>query len=102
VIYAYYSGAYFGKNWDRFTSAATPPVTTTSGYGFPTSGNNNNRYLFEPTFGIHYMMWRNPNYGDLRIMTQYSYVSRAPWNIGTGPGVAHMSMVYVDLRYDIP
>jgi hypothetical protein len=131
VIYAYYSGAYFGRNYDAVTTnvaatgsgaSGTCAVTTYYGYGFgagtsvlntgasgtcpaapAASANNNNRYLFEPTFGIHYMFWRNPNYGDLRLMTQYSYVSRAPWVVATGqPGVAHTSMVYVDLRYDLP
>lgn len=48
------------------------------------------------------MMWRNPSYGDLRLMTQYSYVSRMPWNIGTGPATAHTSMIYIDPRYDLP
>jgi hypothetical protein len=96
-------------------------VNTNYGYGFgpgtsvvatpgtgscvaPTgSANSADRYLFEPTFGLHYMLWRNPNYGDIRIMTQYSYVSRAPWFVAAGqPSLAHTSMVYVDLRYDIP
>jgi hypothetical protein len=95
VIYGYYSGAYFGKNFDQ-TGA------TFTGYGFPGSGNSANRYIYEPTIGLHYMMWRNPNYGDIRIMTQFSYVSRTPWNIGTGPATAHLGMAYVDLRYDLP
>jgi len=102
VIYGYYSGAYFGKNFDGVTNTATPPVTTFTGYGFPGSGNSANRYIYEPTFGLHYMMWRNPNYGDIRIMTQFSYVSRTPWNIGSGPATAHMGMAYVNLRYDLP
>ena len=96
VIYGYYSGAYFGRNFDK-TGA------TYTGYGFPGSSNSANRYLYEPTFGVHYTMWRNPSYGDLRLMTQYSYVSRTPWNIGVaGPATAHTSMVYIDLRYDLP
>jgi hypothetical protein len=128
VIYAYYSGAYFGRNTDSVvtTGAATGgsgtcTFTTNSGYGFypgsavisaggtgtcATPGgspNSANRYLYEPTFGLHYMMWRNPNYGDIRLMTQYSYVSRTPWFVASGqPHTAHTSMVYINLRYDIP
>lgn len=102
VIYGYYSGAYFGKNFDGVTNTATPPVTTFTGYGFPGSSNSANRYIYEPTFGLHYMMWRNPNYGDIRIMTQFSYISRTPWNIGSGPATAHLGMAYINLRYDIP
>jgi hypothetical protein len=125
VIYAYYSGAYFGRNFDATVTTVAGTggpciVTTNTGYGFHAgtsvpvgtgttcpaapagSANTANRYLYEPTFGIHYMMWRNPSYGDLRLMTQYSYVSRTPWIIGTGSATAHTSMVYINLRYDIP
>jgi hypothetical protein len=130
VIYAYYSGAYFGQNVDRGvvgTAASTGGVgtcTVTGNFGYGnfgagtsvlTSGtgtcpsapgaspNSANRYIYEPTFGLHYMLWRNPNYGDIRLMTQYSYVSRTPWYVAPGqPNTAHLSMVYVNLRYDIP
>jgi hypothetical protein len=48
-------------------------------------------------------MWRNPSYGDLKLITQYSYVSRAPWFVASGqPSTAHTSMVYINLRYDLP
>jgi hypothetical protein len=131
VIYGYYSGAYFGRNDNAVLTTVNTPatgtptgvctITTNYGYGFPagssqlTSGTGTcpaapgasassaNRYLFEPTFGLHYMFWRNPSYGDLRLMTQVSYVSRAPWFVANNaPGTAHLAMVYVDLRYDIP
>src|SRR6266550_3690615 len=111
VIYAYYSGAYFGRNTDAVVTTVNTPatgtvtgtctVTTPSGYGFypgsavlasgtgtctapAGSPNSANRYIYEPTFGLHYMLWRNPNYGDIRLMTQYSYVSRTPWFVASG------------------
>lgn len=138
VIYAYYSGAYFGRNVGALAPVTSAPtgagatgtctVTTNIGYGFNPgtsvrsaggvgtcpavpagSSNSANRYLYEPTFGIHYTLWRNPNYGDLRLMTQYSYVSRAPWYVSppsvaspTNLPTAHNSMVYINLRYDLP
>src|ERR1700730_5041773 len=100
VIYGYYSGAYFNKN----TGIAGTETVPNIGYGNPASASSSaNRFIYEPTFGIHYTMWRNPNYGDLRLMTQYSYVSRTPWVVATGaPQTAHTSMVYIDLRYDLP
>jgi hypothetical protein len=101
MIYAYYSGAYFGRN----TGSTGAGTVANTGYGnaVGTTSSGADRFLFEPTFGLHYMMWRNPNYGDLRLMTQYSYVSRTPWFVAAGqPATAHMSMVYVNLRYDIP
>jgi hypothetical protein len=137
LIYGYYSGAYFGRNVDSVTTTVnatgagatgTCSVTTNYGYGFGVgssvlnagaagtcpavpggSPNSANRYFYEPTFGIHYTMWRNPSYGDLRLMTQFSYVSRAPWFVNaptvaipTNLPTAHNFMVYIDLRYDLP
>jgi hypothetical protein len=134
LIYAYYSGAYFGQNVSR--NFVTPSVaavggnatcTVTGNYGYGDFGAGSvavnasgtgtcpaslapgaspstaNRYIYEPTFGIHYYMWRNPNYGDIRLMTQYSYISRTPWFVAAGaPSTAHLSMIYVNLRYDLP
>jgi len=65
--------------------------------------------MYEPTFGVHYTMWRNPAYGDLRFMTQFSYASRAPWYVSnpataipTNLPSAHAFMGFIDLRYDLP
>ncbi len=127
MLYGYYSGAYFGRNVASVVTTPAPTsgvgtctVTTNFGYGFNPgssvatgtavcpaapggSANSADRALYEPTFGIVQTMWRNPSYGDLKIITQYSYVSRAPWFIASGqPGTAHTSMVYIDLRYDLP
>ena len=131
MLYGYYSGAYFGRNVASVTTnvaatgagaSGTCAVTTNFGYGFGPgssvlntgatgtcpatpggSANSADRALYEPTFGIVQTMWRNPAYGDLKIITQYSYVSRAPWFVANGqPGTAHTSMVYIDLRYDLP
>ena len=127
LIYGYYSGAYFGRNVGQVvTSAASTggvgscTVTTNSGYGFYkgssvlTSGagtctapggsnNSSDRYLYEPTIGFVQTFWRNPSYGDIKVITQYSYVSRTPWLVPAGtPATAHTGMVYVDLRYDLP
>jgi hypothetical protein len=127
MLYGYGSGAYFGRNFDSVVTTPAPTsgvgtctVTTNFGYGFgpgssvatgtavcpaapAASKNNNNRFLYEPTIGVVQTLWRNPSYGDLKIITQYSYVSRAPWVVASGqPGTAHNSMVYVDLRYDLP
>jgi hypothetical protein len=137
LIYGYYSGAYFGRNVGSVLTSVNATgagatgkcdVITNSGYGFGPgssvletgavgtcpgvpggSPNSANRYMYEPTFGIHYYMWRNPNYGDIRLMTQFSYVSRAPWFVNaptvaipTNLPTAHNFMVYINLRYDLP
>ena len=130
LFYGYGSLAYFGQNVNAVVTmpaatgaGAMGTCTTTTFYGYgngpgtsvPNAGtigtcaapNNSsssaNRLIYEPTFGVVQTFWRNPNYGDLKLITQYSYVSRAPWFVSaTSPATAHTSMVYIDLRYDLP
>jgi hypothetical protein len=133
LFYGYGSAAYFGKAVYEQTATETPTngaaagtctLTNFVGYGngpshvtatgtavcaAPTTAASSsaNRLLYEPTLGVIQTLWRNPAYGDLKLITQYSYVSRAPWYT-TAPTsasilpTAHNSMVYVDLRYDLP
>jgi hypothetical protein len=131
LLYGYGSGAYFGKAVYEQTTTPTPTngaaagtciVTNFIGYGngpgssaatgtaicpAATAPNGNaNRFMYEPTVGIIQTFWRNPSYGDLKLITQYSYVSRAPWFHTPASSsilpTAHNSMVYIDLRYDLP
>lgn len=135
LFYGYGSGAYFGKavyeqvlTGQKTTgtgATGTCTVTNFVGYGngpgtatldpgstgtcpaATGASSSANRLLYEPTIGVIETLWRNPSYGDLKLITQYSYVSRAPW-FTTSPAsasilpTAHNSMVYIDLRYDLP
>jgi len=39
---------------------------------------------------------KNPNYGDLKLMFQYSYLDRKPWYVATGtPASAHLGMFFL-------
>ena len=97
LLYGYYGGAYIDRNVALDTNGKY------IGYGFPGSGTNNNRAIQEGTFGWVQTFWKHPTYGDLKLITQYSYLWRNPWNPpSSGPTDAHAHMVYVDLRYDLP
>ena len=103
LLYAYYGGAYFGRDFQATTG--TGGTTTYTGYGYPGSGTSQNRAIQEPTIGLIQTFWKNPNYGDLKLITQVSYLSRNPWSVTATPGnaaSAHLGMAYVDLRYDLP
>ncbi|HEY6292746.1 MAG TPA: hypothetical protein VI455_14450 [Terriglobia bacterium] len=126
MFYGYYGGVWAQRNFgiDCYIQPAvipppgTPPPTTPApvvcnstpstkpsylGYGYPGAPNSQNKSVQEPTFGIIETFWKNPHYGALQIITQYSYVTRAPWFVATdAPKNAHLSMAYVDLRYVIP
>ena len=99
MYYGYYGGTYIGQNFS--TIPGTPP--TYVGYGFPGSSSSANRSVQEPTFGIIRTFWKNPKYGALQMITQYSYLTRAPWYVAINtPKNAHLGMAYVDVRYILP
>jgi hypothetical protein len=114
LFYAYYGGAYFQRN--AFPDITAAPVSLRQctptgplqnqpciGFGYLGSANNANRALQEPTAGWTFTMWKDPNYGALAFMTQVSYITRSPWFVAAGaPKNAHLSMVFLNLRYTLP
>lgn len=103
MLYGYYGAAYFGRDFQATTG--TGGTITYTGYGFPASGSAQNRTIEEPTIGVIQTFWKNRNYGDLKLITQVSYLSRNPWSNTATPGnanSAHLGMAFVDLRYDLP
>ncbi len=97
---AYYGGIYVGRNVAFDLSNPKPGFV---GYGFAGSGANDNRTIQEGTLGLTQTFWKNPNYGALSLITQYSYLSRNPWAVSTtAPRSTHTNMVWVDLRYTLP
>jgi hypothetical protein len=103
MLYAYYGGAYYGRNTALDFSGTTPvPI----GYGVYASSAslNANRTIQEATLGLIQTIWKNPTWGDLKLITQYSYLWRDPWYVPSTntQRKATSNMVFVDLRYDIP
>ena len=101
-FYGYYGGVYVSK--DSFACGAS-----FCGYGVPYTATtvaiaeSQNRVIQEGTVGFVPVFWRSPNYGALQLMTQYSYLSRAPWSVPVGtPRIAHGSMFFINLRYVLP
>jgi hypothetical protein len=89
-----YGGAYFSRN------TAIDATGKVIGFGF--NGSTDNRNIQEITFDYQRTFWKNPNYGALTLMTQYSYLLRDPWTITGGQKSAHTNMVWLDLRYTLP
>jgi hypothetical protein len=95
-FFAYYGGAYFDRNY----TVVSPGNYL--GFGFPGSSSANRQFQ-EPMFGYYYTFWKNPKYGALQIITQYSYLTRAPWYVAPGtPSTASASMVFGALRFTLP
>lgn len=96
-IYAYYSTAYYGRNFDTYAPGKY------YGYGYPGSPVSQNREIQEYTFGYTHTFWKSPNHGAIQLMNQYSYLIRTPWAVpASGPVNAHTNMIYNNLRYVLP
>jgi hypothetical protein len=93
LISVLYGGAYFSRN--TAIDATGKPI----GFGF--NGSTDNRNIQEITFDYQHTFWKNPNYGALTLITQYSYLLRQPWTIN-GQTSAHTNMVWLNLRYTLP
>jgi len=98
VLSATYSRAYF----DRVFST-DPSTGTLVGYGFAGSANSNNRAIQEGTFATQRTLWKRAGYGSVQMITQSSYIVRAPWFVASGtPKNAHVFAGYANLRYVLP
>ncbi|MGB6431952.1 MAG: hypothetical protein WBF06_15320 [Candidatus Acidiferrales bacterium] len=108
MFYGYYGGDYFGKAFFQDPSTTSTKLV---GYGYEyldsgetaSTAQGQNRAIQEGTFGWIQTFFKNPNYGAVSLITQASYITRAPWFVD--PGTAkngHFTMVYVDLRYTLP
>jgi hypothetical protein len=94
---AYYGGAYI------YRASAIDSNGQLIGYGYAGSPDNHNRSLQQFTLGYTRTFWRDPNYGALQLISQYSYVVRNPWSIPPGqPGSAHTNFLYFSIRYFLP
>ncbi len=105
LLYAYYGGIYIKR--DQIYDSTNPNSTLAKpvyvGYGYKGAPNSQNRAVQEGSIGIVQTLWKNPSYGGLSVITQYSYLTRNPWSIATGaPSGTHINMYWVDLRYTLP
>jgi hypothetical protein len=97
---ALYSGAYFQRVSSLDPSIKTPTLV---GYGFTGSANSNNRAIQEGSFASVTTLWKSEQYGALQVVTQSSYVTRAPWFVApSAPKDAHTFMEYANIRFVLP
>ena len=98
----YYGGFYFQRN--AFPDITAPTVTKPIiGFGGTNSANSHNRAIQEASIDWTQTFWKNPQYGAVLLVTQTSYVTRAPWFVPAGaPKNAHLMMGFVSLKYVLP
>jgi hypothetical protein len=112
---AYWGGMYAARN--AFPDVTAPNTATAIscapgqpllnkpciGFGGTNSPNSANRAIQEGTFDWTQTFWKSPQYGAVLLVTQTSYVTRAPWFVATGaPKNAHLMLGYVSMKYVLP
>jgi hypothetical protein len=93
-----FSAAYFGREF-----STDPSTGKLVGYGFTGSANSNNRMLQEATFASQTTLWKQAGYGSVQMITQSSWIMRAPWYHSPGTlSDAHVFSGWANLRYVLP
>jgi len=106
----YYGGFYFQRNYFPDITNPAPGLCINfsiskpcGGFGGNNAPNTANRAIQEGTIDWTQTFWRNPQYGAVLLVTQASYVTRAPWFVPAGaPKNAHLGMGYLSIRYVLP
>ena len=97
LLYGYYGGIYAQRN------VAADVDGSPIGYGYVGSPASQNRAIQEATAGFSRSLWKNPHYGGLSLLGQYSYLTRSPWSVAPGePPNANVHMVFMTLRFSLP
>jgi len=106
-LFAYYGAIFISRNVATDTNGCNigwgygPSPSTLTGCTAPSTGQN--RIIQEGTLGFTKTFWKDPRYGALSVIGQYSYLSRQPWVVAIGsPSRAFSSMAWLDLRYTLP
>jgi hypothetical protein len=96
LLFGYYGGVYVGRDMLLDTNG------NKIGYG-PISSDGQNRAIQEFTIGSNTTLMRDPKWGAVNLIFQYSYLERDPWLAAVGaPTNAHLSMGFFDVRYTLP
>ncbi len=97
LLFGYYGGVYVNQD-----IAYDANGTTKIGYG-KISSDGQNRAVQEITFGANRTLMKDPKWGAINLIFQYSYLQRNPWEFAVGaPTNAHLNMGFFDLRYTLP
>jgi len=104
----YYGGFYFQRNAPL--DITNPVANRFAGFGGPNSPNSANHAIQQGSIEWTQTFWKSPQYGAVLLVTQASYLTRAPWFIPKDavsgqllfPKNAHLGMGYLSVRYVLP
>ncbi len=115
LLYSYYGAVYAFKN--VATTGSTPATMVEYGYGVDATSPasmplfspgyaaaiSQNRSIQEATVGFNQTIWRDPKFGAVNFMGQFSYLLRNPWSVAPHqPSNANLTLGFINLRYTLP
>jgi len=92
----YYSGLYTYRN------VAVDTDGSFIGFGFPESSLSNNRFIQEGTLTASIKVWSTEDRGSMQLSMQGSYLQRQPWAPEPGLTSAKETLVFAQIRYNLP
>ena len=96
-LFGYYGFVRYGSDYAALANGSYV------GYGYPGSPTTQNKQVDEFSLGEAQILWKKEGAGDLKVITQVAYLSRSPFFVPVGaPSKAHLGMLYLDFRYDLP
>jgi hypothetical protein len=116
----YYGGMYAQRNFfPDLTAGGAGPCAGKPCIGFggipsgaaaAATAAASNRAVQQGTIDWTQTFWKNPQYGAVLLVTQVSYLTRAPWFVAKdpvsgallSPKNAHLTMGYLSVRYVLP
>ena len=104
MLFGYFSEEYTQHvDGEAVAGTACTTAATCVGYGYADSPTSQNKMVQEWTIGFNQAFWKDPKFGALNLMGQYSRESRTPWAVPMGADAnAHINMVFLNLRYTLP
>ena len=97
LLYGYYSVDRVTQNTTLDADGKTP-----IGYGI-LNATGANKKIDEITVGLTQTFFRDPKFGGMQLMLQFSNVKRTPFSVPAGtPSDAKLNMFYLNVRYLLP
>ena len=94
--------AFYDSGVNAGASCSTDIDGTFIGVGFPGAPKADNKNIHEVTAVFAWQRWKIEGRGSMQWTTQVSWVARRPWSAVSGPSSANATLVFTQLRYNLP
>ena len=94
--------AFYDSGVHTGASFSTDIDGTFIGFGFPGAPKADNRNIHEVTAVFAWQRWKIEGRGSMQWTTQVSWLARRPWSAVSGHSSAEATLVFTQLRFNLP